>query len=305
MANRCRVHPKPKAALTVAKETLRDFKEDGGAQAAAALAFYTVFALPPMLMLMITLLGWALGEDAVRGQIVGEMTVLIGREGAEVAQTMLENARRPGQGVLAAILGFGALLFGAFGVFRQLQIALNRMWEVAPRPVKGIWNTIRARVLSFSVVAGIFFLLMVSLVLSAALTALADGIGDLTGLPESVIHSLNAVVSFGVIGLMIAAIYKWLPDATVAWRDALAGAALTSLLLLVGKLLIGLYLAHAVETSAFGAAGSLAIVMLWVYWAAQILLIGAELTQIIAKRAGRRITPEDDAIAFEERPSAA
>ena len=298
---------RPRGILEGLKQTAKEYKEDGGVQAAAALAFYTVFSLPPLLVLIISVAGLATDGDAFRGHVLDQIRMLVGREGAEVTETMLARAWEPKRGVLAMVLGVLALLFGAFGVFKQIHYALDRMWEVRPKPTKGIWGAIRQQAFSFGTVAVVFFLLLVSLVLSAGLAAVASGVGELTGIPESVLHLVNALVSFGLFALMIAAIYRLLPDAKVAWRDAIAGGALTSFFLLVGKFLIGFYLARFGSVNAFGAAGSLAIVMLWVYYAAQIFLFGAEMTQVIASRAGREIVPDHKGIRWDAdaRPSQA
>lgn len=301
------MRPRPREILEIAKQTAKEFKEDGGVQAAAALSFYAVFSLPPLLVLIISVAGLATDGDAFRGHLLDQARLLVGNEGAQVMQTMLERAWEPRRGILAMVLGVLALLFGAFGVFNQIHVALDRMWEVQPKPTVGIWGAIRQQAFSFGTVAVIFFLLLVSLVLSALLAAVAGSVGRLTGIPEGVLHLVNAIVSFGLFGLMIAAIYRLLPDAKVAWRDALVGGALTSFLLLVGKFLIGFYLGRFASVNAFGAAGSLAVVMLWVYYAAQIFLFGAELTQVIATRAGREIVPDHKGVPLDwessKRPS--
>ena len=290
----------PKVVFAVAKETLRDFKRDGCVQAAASLAFFTMFALPPLLVLLITVAGWLFGEAVVSEHILEETRMLTGHEGAEVARTIVQNARRPGNGALAAGIGFAALLGGVFGFLRQLQVALNRIWHVAVRPVRGFWKNVLARVLSFTALAVVFLSLLVAFVASTALGAMSHEIGDLTGLSSPVVHLLNTLVSFVLIALMIAAIYQFLPDAKIAWRDALAGGGLSAVLLLLGKLLIGGYLSRLMPMGAFGAAASLAIVMFWVFLASQVLLLSAELTQVLARRGGRRIVPDPGAMAVED-----
>lgn len=288
---------KPKDAFKLLKDTVKEWSEDKVSLWAAALAYYTIFSLAPLLLIAIAIAGVAFGEDAARGEIVGQIQGLVGKEGATAIQSMIQNAHRPGSGgAIATIIGIATLLFGASGVFGQLQDALNAIWGVKPKPGQGIKSFILTRFLSFAMVLVISFLLLVSLVLSAALAAVATFFSRF--MPDLVIlgQALNFVISFGFITLLFAAIYKFLPDVNVAWKDLWIGAATTALLFNIGKFLIGLYLGSSGASSTYGAAGSLVVILLWVFYSAQILLFGAEFTQVFAKYRGSEITPSAHAV---------
>lgn len=288
---------KPKDVFKLLKDTVTEWNEDKVPLWAAALAYYTVFSLAPLLLIAIAIAGVAFGEDAARGEIVGQIQGLVGKEGATAIQSMIQNANRPGSGgTIATVVGVGTLLFGASGVFGQLQDALNTIWGVKPKPGQGIKSFLQSRFLSFAMVLVIGFLLLVSLVLSAALAAIATFFSRF--MPDLVIlgQVLNFVLSFGFITLLFAAIYKFLPDVNVAWKDLWIGAATTALLFNVGKFLIGLYLGSSGASSTYGAAGSLVVILLWVFYSAQILLFGAEFTQVFAKYRGSEITPSAHAV---------
>ena len=293
-----------KGSFDLLKGAAQDFVDDDCPRMAAALAYYTVFSLPPLLFLIITIAGVVLGQEAAEGQVKEQVSSLVGPEAAGQVQTMIENAsERTSGGTLATLIGIVALVFGATGVFAQLQDALNRAWEVEPDPeVGGLKNFIFKRVLSLGMILGIGFLLLVSLALSALLTGAGNAIGSLLGggASEVLLQVINFVISFVVIALLFAAIYKVMPDAEIAWRDVWAGAAGTAFLFVVGKFLIGLYLGNTDAGSAYGAAGSLAIILLWVYYAAMIILFGAEFTQAWAQRYGKGIKPDEDAVRVVE-----
>jgi len=288
---------KAKDVVTLLKETVAEWSEDKVPLWAAALAYYTIFSLAPLLLIAITIAGLAFGEEAARGEIVGQIRGLVGQEGAEAIQGMIQNVNRPNSGgTLATIIGVVTLLFGASGVFGQLQDALNTIWGVKPKPGRGIASFIQTRFLSFAMVLVIGFLLLVSLVLSAALAAITTFFSHFLPTFVALGQLLNFVLSFGFITLLFAAIYKFLPDVNVAWKDLWIGAATTSLLFNIGKFLIGLYLGNSGASSAYGAAGSLVILLLWVFYSAQIILFGAEFTQVFAKHRGSEITPSDHAV---------
>jgi membrane protein len=262
----------------------------------AALAFYTAFSLSPLLVIVVAVAGLIFGPDAARGQIAEQVSGMVGEQGGKFVQDILANAsNEPGSGVGAMLISFALLLFTASGVFVELQDALNNVWGVAPKPNRGLWGIVRDRLLSFGMVLVVGFLLLVSLVVSAGLSALSRlaGLGDV-GLTAG---TVNFVVSCVVVTVLFALIYKVLPDAKIAWSDVWVGAALTSVLFTLGKALIGLYLGRATIGSAYGAAGSLAVLLLWVYYSGQILLFGAELTRAYADRFGRRIRPAENAVA--------
>jgi len=284
-----------KKVFELLKETFSEWSKDNAPRLAAALAYYTVFSLPPLLLIVIAIAGLAFGAQAVQGQIVNQIQGLVGQTGAEAIQTMIAGAaiQGPGTGIIATILGLGALLFGATGVFGQLQGSLNTVWEVTPRPNRGIWGFIQDRFLSFSMVLGVGFLLLVSLVISAALSAIGEGLKNLFPQFMALVQVFNFLFSFGLITLLFAMMYKFLPDAKIAWKDVWIGAAITALLFTVGRFLLGLYLGNSNVISTYGAAGSLVLILLWIYYSAQILLLGAEFTQVYARRYGSYITEEN------------
>lgn len=285
-----------KTIFSLLKETFSEWNQDKASRLAAALAYYTIFSLAPLLIIAIAIAGAVFGEDAARGEIVGQIQGLVGKEGAEFIQTAIENASQPRAGRFASIISIIILLFGASGLFAQLQDALNTIWEVQPKPGRGVVGIIRDRFLSFTMVLGVGFLLLVSLVLSAVLSALINILGNaLPGL-EFVWQSVNFIISFIVTTVLFGLIYKVLPDVKIAWSDVWIGAAITSLLFSIGRLALGLYLGNNSFGSTYGAAGSLVIVLAWVYYAAQILFFGAEFTQVYARRYGSRIVPADNAI---------
>jgi membrane protein len=256
-----------------------------------------VFSLAPLLLIAIAIAGFFFGEEAARGEIFGQIQGLVGAEGALAIQAMLENANRPGSGgTIATIVGVVVLLFGASGVFGQLQTALNTIWEVKPKPGQGIRSFLQARFLSFAMVLVIGFLLLVSLVLSAILAAISHYFNGFV--PGFVVlgQLLNFVISFVVITLLIAAIYKFLPDVKVPWKNLWIGAGVTALLFNFGKYLLGVYLGSSGVGSAYGAAGSFVVVLIWVFYSAQILLFGAEFTQVYSKYRGKPIEPSKHAI---------
>jgi membrane protein len=277
-----------KTVLTVVKEAFADWKDDNAPRLGAALAYYTVFSLAPLLVVAIAIAGLAFGHEAAQGRIVAEIQGLVGKAGAEAVQGMLESARKPSSSIWAAILGTVTLILGAGGAFTELRGALNVVWEAPPKPGGGIWGAIRDRLLSFTMVLVVGFLLLVSLAVSAGLAAVHGFTVGLWPGAKVLLEMMNAVVSFGVVSVMFAAIFKLLPDTKIAWRDVWAGAATTAALFTVGKTLIGLYLGKSSIASAYGAAASLAIILAWVYYAAQILFFGAELTQVYAHRHGSR-----------------
>lgn len=278
------------------KATFQGWSEDKATMLAAALSFYTTFSLAPLLVIVMAIASLAFGEEAVRNLILAQIMGLVGPDGAQAIQTMMVNAPWPGESLVAAAIGIVTLLFGASGVFIQLKSALNIIWEVKPKHNKGFFGIIKGYFFSFSMVVSSGFLLLVSLIVSAALAALGNFIGGYLPGNEILLHIFNFVFSFVVIALLFALIYKVVPDAIVAWNDVWIGAAATSLLFALGKFLIGLYLGHSAVGSAYGAAGSLAILMLWVYYSAQIFLLGAEFTQVYAERYGSRIKPKETAV---------
>lgn len=267
----------------------------------AALAFYTIFSLAPLLVVAISLAGMVFGRAAVRGEILAQFQDWMGHDAASLVQEILSSAARPQVNRLAGLVGIATLLFGASGVFVQLQQSLNRIWEVAPKPGAAISTLLRKRVLSFAAVLAIGFLLLVSLLISAALSAVGDFLEKRFQLPVTRLHWANILVSFLIVTLLFGLIYRVLPDVRLAWRDVLLGALVTSALFGAGKTLIGLYLGHTGAASAYGAAGSLVVLTSWVYYSALIFLLGAEFTHVYTRdRRGR--TPEPEAGAERAAP---
>jgi membrane protein len=270
---------------------------------AAALAYYTVFALAPILIISIAVAGLVLGQEAAEGRIVGQISGLIGSTSAAAVEAMIAAARKPSSGILATIIGLATLLFGATGVFGELQDSLDTMWGVKPKPGRGFFRMLKTRFISFTMVLGIGFLLLVSLVVSAAISALGAWLGGLLPLPELLMQAINLTVSVAVVTLLFAMIFRVLPDVDIAWRDVWAGALFTAVLFALGKLGIGLYLGKSSVGSSYGAAGALVVILVWVYYSAQILFFGAELTRAWAYQHGSRIAPAEDAMPIEGVPA--
>jgi membrane protein len=259
---------------------------------ASSLSYYTLFSLAPLLVIAIAVAGFVFGREAAQNQIVETIGGMIGPESAQAIQGMIENAsNKPKTGIISTVLGAVTLLIGAGGVVGQLQTSLNKVWGVEPKSDQGIWVFIRQRFISFAMVLAVGFLLLVSLVVTALLTAFSQFLGGLVGGAEFVGHLLDVVVSFGFVTLLFAMIYKFVPDVQIRWKDVWIGAALTSILFTVGKFAIGLYLGSSGVTSAYGAAGSLITVLLWVYYSSLIFLLGAEFTQSYASTYGSGVVP--------------
>ncbi len=287
---------KPKVIVKLLKETFKEWQQDKASRLAASLAYYTIFSLAPLLIIAIAITGAIFGEEAARGEIVAQIQGLVGTEGAKAIETAIDNANKPDVSSIASLISLVVLLFGASGVFAQLQEALNAIWEVRAKPKRGIINFVRKRILSFSAVLGIGFLLLVSLIVSAALSALNNYLSNLIPGIDFLWQLLNFLISFGIITLLFALMYKFLPDVKINWRDVWMGATITALLFAIGKFALGLYLGRGSFGSTYGAAGSLVIILAWVYYAAQILFFGAEFTQVYAKRYGSKIVPDEHAV---------
>lgn len=289
-----------RGVVQLLKQTFNGFSEDDCPTMAAALSYYTVFSLPPLLVLLLTILGAVLDPGDIQGTIEAQMRDAMGPAGADQVHTILANADRPGAGGLVpTILSVVALLLGATGVFGQLQAALNKAWGVAPDPEKGgIKAMLLKRVFGIGMVLGLAFILLVSLVVSATLSAFGEQLGRFlpSGLSAPVLEAINFAGSLAVISLLFAAIFKVLPDAEIAWRDVAVGAVVTALLFVAGKFALGLYLGRSNPGEAFGAAGALALMLVWIYYSSMIVLLGAEFTQAWADRRGSGIVPEKGAV---------
>jgi membrane protein len=278
------------------KLSYQEWNEDHASRLAAALAYYTIFSLAPLLIIAIAVAGLLWQRDAVQQQVLNQIGGLVGTQGQTFVEGLLQNASRPGQGIVATIIGIVTLLFGALGAFNALQTSLNTIWGVEEKKVAGLWNTIRHQIinrfLSFAMILGIGFLLLVSLIVSTGLTALGTWLGSVLPFQQLILQVINLVLSIGFVTVLFAFIFKFLPDAEIAWRDVWVGAFFTAVLFSVGKTVIGLYLGSSAVATTFGAAGSLVIMLLWIYYSAQILFFGAEFTQVYANRLGSKLVAE-------------
>ncbi|MBP7687578.1 MAG: YihY/virulence factor BrkB family protein [Thermoflexales bacterium] len=285
------------------KQAFQSWNEDKAARLAAALSFYAVFAIAPVLIIAVAIAGQVLGPAEVQMQLLNQLTATIGPQGADLIQSMLENARKPTDSLVASILAIITLILGAAGAFGQLQDALNTIWEVKARTGSVIRRLLAEKFLSFLMVMGLGLVLLAALIASTALSALNTPIGRPTTALTDLLGIINLFGSFGIIALVFAVILKVIPDVHIRWRDVWPGALLTAVLFTLGKYAIGLYLSHSSVGSAYGAAGSLVSVLLWIYYSAQIFLLGAEFTKVYARRSGSpvRPTPQAKAVTTESR----
>lgn len=294
----------PRQAYELLKDTAVEWLDDKAPRLAASLAFYTLLSLAPMLVLSVSVAGLVFGEEAARGEIAGQLNGMLGDSGAVAIQGVLASARTPSSGVLGTIIGIAIALFGASGVFGELQGTLNQIWNVDTKPGRGVKGFVRDRFFSFTLVLGVAFLLLVSLVLSAALAAIGAYFSKSLAGGATVWQVVNFSISIAVLTGLFALIFKVVPDVKVAWRDVWRGAVLTAVLFTIGKFLIGLYLGRSSVASPFGAAGSVVALVVWVYYSAQILFFGAELTQVDSKRRGAKVEPTANAMVVERATSA-
>lgn len=264
---------------------------------AAALAFFTVFSVAPVMIVAVTLVGFVLGESAAQGQIVDQLRAAIGDEAAAAVQTAVENSRIKHSGLLPTLAGVGAMLFGATTVFTQMQISLNAIWGVAPRPTRSsLFIYMKTRLLSLAVVLGIGFVLLVSLLLSVFVRGMVAFAQDWLPVPVAVVLGVDWVVSLVVITLLFGTIFRVLPDVVLSWRDVVLGAFVTALLFAFGRALIAIYLSTTATASTYGAAGSLVLLLLWVNYSSLILLFGAAFTRAHLQARGRSVRPRATAI---------
>ena len=278
---------RPQELFQLCKKAVQAWSDDYAPSMGAAISYYTMFSIAPLLLIVIAVAGYLFGEEAVRGEIVGQLSNLMGADAAAGVQALLAHANKPEKGIVAGIIGAVVLVVGATTVFAELQSALDRIWHVSRDDKRGgALATLWARMLSFGLILGLAFLMMVSLVVSAFLAALGSWVGALLPGWEFLLQVINLVVAFATMTLLFAMIYKFMPSTRIAWRDVWVGAAVTSLLFQVGKTAIALYLGRSGMTEAFAAAGSLVAVLAWVYYAAQIFLLGAEFTKVYAQEHG-------------------
>jgi membrane protein len=281
---------RPHTLYPLLRATYFQWSKDKVPRMGAALAYYTIFSLAPLLVISIAIAGFVFGKEAVQGQIMGQIQGLIGSESARAVQTIIQLAHRPIGGTIATIFSVIVLLIGASGAFIEMHDALNDIWKVDVASKTGVRNLLKTRFLSFGMVLGIGFLLLVSLLLSAALAAATNYISSFVSVPPAALHALDFASSFFFIAALMALIFRLLPDARIRWSDVWVGALLTSLLFTVGKFLIGFYIGKSVRMSAYGATGAVVIVLAWAYYSAQILYFGAEFTQVFSKECGSRST---------------
>jgi membrane protein len=277
--------PMKSAGWRVLKQSVMAYIEDDALSRGAAIAYYTVTSLAPVLIIVIGIAGLVFGQDAARGAIVAQVRELIGQQSAELLQTMVQSASDWSSGVVANVVGFTTLLVTASGVFTEMQSALNAMWRASPQGTP-ISRLVRARIVGLGLVGALGFVLLASLIVSTALSALANVVDELLPLGALLVEGVNFVISFAVLSVVFAAIYKVLPDRRLTWMDVAIGGAATSLLFMIGKTLIGLYLGRSSMASSYGAAGGLLLLLLWVYYSSQIFLLGAEFTKAYASVCG-------------------
>ncbi len=291
----------PKQLFRLAVQSVKSWSNDYAPSMGAAISYYTVFSLAPLLVIVIAIAGAAFGREAVQGLISDQLSGLMGPRGAEMVEGLVASASDTDRGLVAGLISFFVLLVGATTVFAELQSALDRIWKVpeAKKP-SGIFGLLRARLLSFGLILGVAFLLMVSLVVSATLAAFGGWAGTLMPGWETVLQLLNLAVSLGILTVLFAMIFKLMPSTPVGWRDVWVGAFVTAVLFEVGKLLIGLYIGKSGMTESFEAAGALVILLAWVYYAAQIFLLGAEFTKAFADAHGSLSGPRK---ATQENPT--
>ena len=281
-------------SISLLKQTFSEWLEDKVPQLGAALAYYTVFSLAPLVLLLLAIVGFLFRNDPAGAwqKVTEQMSYFLDKSAIDVVQGIAQKASQPNKGVLATVIGILLALFGASGVFGQLQDALNTIWGVKTKPGVGIMGFIRSRFLSFAMVAGVCFLLLVSLVLESLLKSLSHYVQAM--LPGGIVIALvvYSIFDLAVVVLLFACIFKFLPDVKIQWRDVWIGAVMTAIFFAIGKWALGLYLGSGTAASAYGAASSLITLLLWIYYSSQILLFGAEFTQVYAARAGRAFVPD-------------
>ncbi|MES2887581.1 MAG: YihY/virulence factor BrkB family protein [Pseudomonadota bacterium] len=290
--------------FSLVKLSVMAWIDDFAPSMGAAISYYTAFSLAPLLVIVIAVAGFVFGEEAVRGVIQAQIAGLVGQEGATVIQSLIASAREPAEGLVAGSISIVFLVVGATTVFGEIQSALDRIWHV-PEKAKpsGLWGLLRTRFLSFGLILGLAFLLMTSLAVGAAVAAVGQWFGGFFPGGEFLLHLLNLVLSLLIGTVLFGAIFKWMPSVQIAWRDVWVGAIVTATLFEVGKLLIGLYIGKAGLDSTYAAAGAIAIVLIWVYYAAQIFLLGAEFTKVYARERGA-VSKEEGGVAKTNEPRA-
>ena len=286
----------------VLKRAGREFLDDNGTKLSASLAYYTIFSIGPLMMVVMTLAGVFYKKTDITPKVFEQVSQIVGRSGADQLQSMLDNISKQQHTTLFSIIGVGVLLFGATGIFTEIQSSINYIWSIKAKPKKGWLKYILDRLLSFSLIIGSGFLLLVTLVINLVMDYLALRLERLLGVGNILlIKGLNIALLFAVVTFLFAVIYRILPDATIKWRDALIGASFTGLLFLAGKFLIGYYLSSSKSLSTYGAAASLILLLSWVYYSSIILYFGAEFTKVYAMTLGKGISVNETAVYIEKR----
>ncbi len=291
-----------KDTIEIFKETFKEFMADNSMKLSASLSYYTIFSLPPLIIIIISLSGIFLGTEAVTGQLFGQIHGLVGNEAAKQIQEMIKNVKLSnGDNIFATIIGVVILLMGASGVFAEIQSSINYMWGIEAKPKKGLLKYFKNRLMSFSMVGALAFLLLVSLTVNSLMDILSDRLTNfLPVITVSLLYVLNIALMFGIITLLFMVIYKTLPDGKMVFKDCLIGAAFTAILFILGKFAIGAYLSNSSIASGYGAAGSIIVILAWVYYSAIILYFGAEFTKVYSFKRGHKITPNEYSIEIKQ-----
>jgi membrane protein len=286
-----------KTGWEITKETFKEFANDRPLDWAAIIGFYTIFSMPAVLIILIRIAGAAFGQEAVRGQVVQQIGGMVGRKSAEQIQSIIENASKSDATTIGTIVGVATMVFTATTVFVALQDSINAMWEVKAKPELGLWKLVMDRVLSLALVVSLGFLLLVSLSVDIVLGVINDYLKqELSGVAVYFMTAANIIVSILIVILIFAAIYRVLPDAKIKWRNVWVGATVTAILFVIGKFVLNIYFQHDPLADTYGAAGSLVLILVWVYYASIIFLLGAEFTKVYSRESDKRIVPTDNAV---------
>ncbi|HVT39297.1 MAG TPA: YihY/virulence factor BrkB family protein [Gemmatimonadaceae bacterium] len=264
------------------RQTFSKWNADDAPRLGAAIAYYSILSMAPLVVLVLAIVALIFGRAAAKNQLLAQVGAMMGAQGAETVKALIEHAQEPASGALASVLGILTLLLGASAVFGELRSALNKIWDVTPAADDGLWATVKQRFFSFGMVLAVGFLLLVSLLLSSVLTALSNFFGGFLSIPRFLLSIFDLVISLAGIAVSFALIFRYVPNRRIPWKDLWVGAIFTALLFTIGKFLIGLYIGNAAVGSAYGAAGSLVIVIVWVYYSALIFLFGAEFTHVLS-----------------------
>lgn len=291
-----------KNGIAILKAAYNGFSDDLALKFSASLAYYTIFSLAPLLLLLISIAGIVLGKDAIQGKVFSEINGMVGNDAAKQIQDMIKNLEMSGKSTISVIIGVVTLIIGATTVFGEIQQSINIIWQVKPKPKKGWLKLIKDRMLSGSMIVTLGFLLLVSLILNGALTAVSDRLEHfLPAITVTLFHMISIAFSFTIIAVLFAVIFKVLPDAKVSWSDVRSGAIFTAVLFMIGRLVIGIYIEKSGTSSTYGAAGSLIVILLWIYYTAAILYFGAEFTRAYVDFKGKRIEPAEFAVHVEQK----